>query len=71
MSVREAVYLDIPGKGDPSIFNLKATDREMYRVKKGDTLQSIAEERYCDTALWPEIFQRNRRYIRNADLRCV
>ena len=68
VSVREAVYLDIPGKGEPSIFNLKATDREMYRVKKGDTLQSIAEERYCDTALWPEIFQRNRRYIRNADL---
>lgn len=68
VSVREAVYLDIPGKGEPSIFNLKATDREMYRVKKGDTLQSIAEERYCDTALWPEIFRRNRRYIRNADL---
>ena len=68
VSVRKAVYLDIPGEGEPSIFNLKPTDREMYRVKKGDTLQSIAEERYCDTALWPEIFRRNRSYIRNADL---
>lgn len=68
VSVRKAVYLDIPGEGEPSIFNLKPTDREIYRVKKGDTLQSIAEERYCDTALWSEIFRRNRRYIRNADL---
>ena len=67
-SAKEAVYLDINGNGVPSIVNLKSTDREMYRVQRGDTLQSIAENRYCDPAMWTAIFRRNRDHISHADL---
>lgn len=54
-------------KEKPDCYSLAPTDIEAYTVKKGDTLQKIAQAYYGNSEEWIYILERNKRYIRNGD----
>jgi nucleoid-associated protein YgaU len=47
----------------PSAVSSAVASAESYVVKPGDTLRSIAEDRYGDASQWPRIYDANRDVI--------
>ena len=47
----------------PSVVSSAVASAESYVVKPGDTLRSIAQDRYGDAAQWPRIYDANRDVI--------
>ena len=54
-------------KDKPDCYSLRPTDIGAYTVKKGDSLQKIAQAYYGNSAEWIYILERNKHYIQDAD----
>lgn len=57
-------------KDKPDCYFLGPTDIEAYTIKKGDTLQKIAQAYYGNSAEWIYILERNKDHIQSANLIC-
>jgi hypothetical protein len=67
-AVSEGTVLILPVQGMRSPASRAHLGRaDLYLVREGDTLASIAEALLGDASRWPEIFEANRPWVRNAN----